>query len=279
MIQITNQNSLLLSGTGGRQPSIIYAAIQSMPQIISHRNGQVDSDEKTSPAPLETTEKPRDLRKPHSKLEEPSEDKSKDTKAKLYSHFKQSLPKLQPVHNVEILNKHDTFAIDTELTGSTGEIATMRNVIVHPYATIIDEEKDLKAEQSEEPYIVYDKQDYLKLKNVKKTVKTHKIGDEKKSVYPKEEIRSVPTGYKEKDDLETDNTIWIGYGLGVQPYRYRYNDASYPYGRPYSGWTRGYTGYPYYDNYRTRFLQSGYTGLSYDSNNNYGTGFGPYGVY
>uniref|UniRef100_A0A8D9B1D2 Uncharacterized protein n=1 Tax=Cacopsylla melanoneura TaxID=428564 RepID=A0A8D9B1D2_9HEMI len=278
-------------GVSSNQPSIIYAAIQATPLVRTQDNDQTKDAsvtilEETSETPMENkksqskVEDNSSVKKPSSKLEDPNEDKTKNIKAKLITHLKQTLPKLYSMLSVEMQNKHDN---NQELTSeykkeeSTQETVTrLKPVNIQPYATIIDDDKDLKAEQSEDnyPYVVYDKQDYLKPKSVKKTVKTHKIGDEKKNVYPKEEVKSFE--YKKADDLETDNTIWIGYGLGVPyryPYPYNYPSSVYSYGRPYSGWgTRGYTGGPsYYGGYLDR------TGLGYY--NNHGTGYGPYGGY
>ncbi|KAI5752011.1 hypothetical protein M8J77_012911 [Diaphorina citri] len=267
-----SQDSL---GVTNHQPSIVYAAIQAMPHIMTRDDKSEETDKaKVKSVTILQEEKPQDIKKeeyikkPNNKFDDPSEDKSKDVKAKLYAHLKQSLPKLYSLLNVEI-----TKSSGEQPNASSGEEATLRHIDVQPYATIIDDEKDLKAEQSE-PYVVYDKQDYVKPKHVRKTVKTHKIGDDKKNFYPKQDT-VTPT--KGKDDMETDNTIWIGYGLGVPVYKYPYNYPSslygsyYTYGRPYSGWSRGYTG-PYYYGDRTGL---GYTG----SYNNYGTGYGPYGGY
>ncbi|KAL1462381.1 hypothetical protein WDU94_014219 [Cyamophila willieti] len=274
-------------GVSSNQPSIIYAAIQATPHIIASRNGEETDQTKVSTLtilqePSDTTventksqskvQESSDDKKPSNKLEDPNEDKSKNVKAKLITHLKQTLPKLYSMLSAEMQNKQEVSSEPKKETQET--VTTLKRVNIEPYATIIDDDKDLKAEQSEDnyPYVVYDKQDYAKPKSVKKTVKTHRIGDEKKNVYPKEEGKGFE--YK-KDDLETDNTIWIGYGLGVPyryPYPYNYPSSMYSYGRPYSGWgTRGYTGGSYYGGYLDR------TGLGYY--NNYGTGYGPYGGY
>lgn len=284
------QDSQETLSVSSHQPSIVYAAIQAMPHIITSNRGQNTenrTDRKEFNIQQATTEA-QNIRKPNTKPEEPNEDKSKDAKVKLYSHLKQAMPKLYSILNGAMEDASGEASTGEGSTTMSGEMrTTLRTVDVRPYATIIDDDTDLKAEQSEDPYVVYDKMDYLKPTHVKKTVKTHKTGEEKKSVYPKD-ARSASA---EKDDLETDSTIWIGYGLGV-PYKYPYN-SNYPsplygnyyaYGRPYSGWTRGYTGSPYYGGYVERTgVDAAYAGTySYgtgSSYNNYGTGYGPYGGY
>lgn len=257
-----------VSGTSFHQPSI-YAAIQAIPRIMASRKEQeetVSNDQSKIKSETVTNEEKR----PQGKIEEPSEDKSKNIKAKLNIHLKQLLPKIHNTLNAEMIGQHDA----AETKEQTDE-PTLKHINVQP----IDDNRDLTAEQSEDdPYVVHDKQAYMK-PSLRKTVKTRKIGDEKKNVYPKDDIKRMAPDYNVKYDLETDNTVWIGYGLGSPLYKYPYN---YPsslysnYGSPYSGWryNRGYSGGSYYGGYLDR------TGLEYaGAYNNYGTGYGPYGGY